>query len=141
MTRDADVIIIGGGPAGSMAGSALTGRGLRVLLLDKKRFPRDKPCGGGIRASLRVRVPRWGKSSAIAPPRRAGRPSCRRQKPCTAFVRNLRGVLARVPRVREALDQPRPLDVWCGEKVDRFGIPADERSIIIARVCRMKALS
>ncbi|MCI0820025.1 MAG: geranylgeranyl reductase family protein [Chloroflexi bacterium] len=43
-----DVIVAGAGPAGSMAARLLANRGARVLLLDKQRFPRDKPCGGGV---------------------------------------------------------------------------------------------
>lgn len=45
---DFDVIIVGAGPAGSTAAYRLAGQGARVALLDKARFPRDKPCGGGI---------------------------------------------------------------------------------------------
>src|SRR5262249_53662558 len=47
----------GGGPAGSMAGIALARRGVRARLLDRHRFPRDKPCGGGIRWSVLRRFP------------------------------------------------------------------------------------
>ncbi len=43
-----DVIVIGAGPAGSTTAYRLAREGARVLLLDKARFPRDKPCGGGI---------------------------------------------------------------------------------------------
>ena len=43
-----DVIVAGAGPAGSTAARLLAQRGASVLLLDKKRFPRDKPCGGGV---------------------------------------------------------------------------------------------
>src|SRR5262249_41679897 len=43
-----DVIVVGGGPAGSMTGFRLADAGASVLLLDKARFPRDKPCGGGL---------------------------------------------------------------------------------------------
>jgi geranylgeranyl reductase family protein len=43
-----DVAILGGGPAGSVAAYHLASAGARVLLLDKARFPRDKPCGGGV---------------------------------------------------------------------------------------------
>jgi geranylgeranyl reductase family protein len=43
-----DVIIAGGGPSGSTAGRLLAQQGVRVLLLDKQAFPRDKPCGGGV---------------------------------------------------------------------------------------------
>ena len=40
-----DVIIIGGGPAGSSAAISLAQRGARVLLLEEKRMPRGKLCG------------------------------------------------------------------------------------------------
>jgi geranylgeranyl reductase family protein len=43
-----DAIVIGAGPAGSTTAYRLAREGARVLLLDKARFPRDKPCGGGI---------------------------------------------------------------------------------------------
>jgi geranylgeranyl reductase family protein len=45
-----DAIVVGAGPAGSTAAYRLARKGARVLLLDKARFPRDKPCGGGISA-------------------------------------------------------------------------------------------
>jgi geranylgeranyl reductase family protein len=43
-----DVIVIGAGPAGSVTAYRLASSGASVLLLDKARFPRDKPCGGGL---------------------------------------------------------------------------------------------
>jgi geranylgeranyl reductase family protein len=43
-----DVAVVGGGPAGSTAAYRLARAGKRVLLVDKARFPRDKPCGGGV---------------------------------------------------------------------------------------------
>jgi geranylgeranyl reductase family protein len=43
-----DVLIVGAGPAGSAAAMHLARGGARVLLADKARFPRDKPCGGGV---------------------------------------------------------------------------------------------
>jgi len=43
-----DAIVVGAGPAGSTAAYRLATAGSRVLLLDKARFPRDKPCGGGL---------------------------------------------------------------------------------------------
>ena len=43
-----DVIVVGAGPAGSLAAYRLASAGRKVLLLDKARFPRDKPCGGGV---------------------------------------------------------------------------------------------
>jgi choline dehydrogenase-like flavoprotein len=46
--RRHDVIVIGAGPAGSTAAYRLARAGADVLLLDRARFPRDKPCGGGV---------------------------------------------------------------------------------------------
>ena len=43
-----DALIVGAGPAGSTAAFHLARGGARVLLADKARFPRDKPCGGGV---------------------------------------------------------------------------------------------
>ena len=43
-----DVIVVGAGPAGSTAAYRLATAGASVLLVDKARFPRDKPCGGGL---------------------------------------------------------------------------------------------
>jgi flavin-dependent dehydrogenase len=42
---DYDVIIIGAGPAGSTVSTLLAREGLRALLLEKSRFPREKLCG------------------------------------------------------------------------------------------------
>ncbi|MDQ3743685.1 MAG: NAD(P)/FAD-dependent oxidoreductase, partial [Acidobacteriota bacterium] len=42
---DFDAIIIGGGPAGASAAIHLAARGARVLLAERKKFPRAKLCG------------------------------------------------------------------------------------------------
>jgi geranylgeranyl reductase family protein len=49
--RDADVIAVGGGPAGSVTAALLAERGHRVLLLDKARFPRHKACSEYVNAA------------------------------------------------------------------------------------------
>lgn len=43
-----DALIVGGGPAGSTCARALVQAGLRVLVMDKRPFPRDKVCAGWI---------------------------------------------------------------------------------------------
>ncbi len=44
MADDAEVIVVGAGPAGSATAFFLARAGVDVLLLDRARFPRDKPC-------------------------------------------------------------------------------------------------
>jgi geranylgeranyl reductase family protein len=43
-----DAIVVGAGPAGSVSAYRLAQAGASVLLADRARFPRDKPCGGGL---------------------------------------------------------------------------------------------
>lgn len=43
-----DVIIAGGGPAGSYLGYLLSAAGYKIAILEKEKFPRNKPCGGGV---------------------------------------------------------------------------------------------
>jgi menaquinone-9 beta-reductase len=45
---DFDLIIVGAGPAGSNAASVALDAGLRVVQIDSARFPRVKPCAGGV---------------------------------------------------------------------------------------------
>jgi geranylgeranyl reductase family protein len=41
----ADVIVVGGGPAGSVTAAQLANEGYEVLLLERATFPREKACG------------------------------------------------------------------------------------------------
>jgi geranylgeranyl reductase family protein len=54
-----DAAVVGAGPAGSTTAYLLARAGARVLLVDRARFPRDKPCGGGLtwRAVRELPVP------------------------------------------------------------------------------------
>ncbi len=43
-----DVIVVGSGPAGSITAHDCAKAGLRTLLLEKSKHPREKPCGGAV---------------------------------------------------------------------------------------------
>jgi len=52
-----DAIVVGAGPAGASAAYWLGEAGKRVLVLEKARLPRYKPCGGGVPKSVFARFP------------------------------------------------------------------------------------
>jgi geranylgeranyl reductase family protein len=45
---DYDVAVVGAGPAGSTAARLLAAAGRSVVVIDRARFPRSKPCGGAL---------------------------------------------------------------------------------------------
>ncbi len=47
-SRDTDVLVIGGGPAGAAAGYWLAKHGHDVTIVERKSFPREKTCGDGL---------------------------------------------------------------------------------------------
>src|SRR5256886_8387663 len=81
--RSFDAVVVGAGPAGSIAALVLARGGARVALADKASFPRDKACGDlvgprGVQvlAELGVRVPDAGQGSdllAVGPSGRASK--------------------------------------------------------------------
>lgn len=54
--READVLIVGGGPAGASCARELVKAGKRVIVLDKASFPRDKLCAGWVPPGLFSRI-------------------------------------------------------------------------------------
>ena len=69
MTEDVwDLVVVGAGPAGSCAalGALKASPGLRVLLLDRSDFPRDKSCGDGIAPHVLDALATVGATDAVA---------------------------------------------------------------------------
>ena len=80
--RPFDAVVVGAGPAGSIAALVLARGGARVALADKASFPRDKACGDlvgprGVQvlAELGVRVPDAGQGSDLLAVGPSGRSS------------------------------------------------------------------
>jgi flavin-dependent dehydrogenase len=69
MIASVDVAIAGAGPAGVATALGCARRGLEVALLDRARFPRDKPCGEGL---LPAAVAALDELGLLAEARRAG---------------------------------------------------------------------
>jgi len=65
-TNNFDVIIAGAGPAGSSAAIHLARRGLRVLLVEQKKFPRPKLCGEFISPECRQHFEKLGVAVAMS---------------------------------------------------------------------------
>lgn len=60
-----DLAVIGAGPAGAAAAFHAASAGLRVALLDKSEFPRDKICGDGLTARAVVELQKLGLEDEI----------------------------------------------------------------------------
>ena len=65
-TNDFDVIIAGGGPAGTSAAIHLARRDVRVLLIEQKKFPRAKLCGEFISPECQRHFENLGVAEAMA---------------------------------------------------------------------------
>jgi geranylgeranyl reductase family protein len=71
---DADVIVVGAGPSGSTTAYHLAQAGLRVLVLEKAAFPREKVCGDGltpravrslVRMGVDIDAPGWIRNKGL----------------------------------------------------------------------------
>ncbi len=57
MRKEYDVIISGAGPSGSLLGFLLASNNVKTLIIEKKKFPRQKICAGGIQHRVLDLIP------------------------------------------------------------------------------------
>jgi geranylgeranyl reductase family protein len=69
--KQVDVLIVGGGPAGSTLAWSLRDSGLTVTILDKQTFPRDKVCAGWVTPAvieeLQINLDDYAKGRTLQP--------------------------------------------------------------------------
>ena len=70
-SRQFDILSVGGGPAGSTLAWALRNSGLKVAILDKQTFPRDKVCAGwvtpAVMQELEIDLDDYGQGRTLQP--------------------------------------------------------------------------
>lgn len=68
MPQTADLIVVGAGPGGSACAYYAARSGLDVLLLDRQKFPRDKPCGDALMPHTASEVALMGLTDWLSDP-------------------------------------------------------------------------
>ena len=66
MPSQADVLVVGAGPAGSACAQMLARAGLHTVLVDQHDFPRDKVCGDGLIPDSHAALKRLGVYEEVA---------------------------------------------------------------------------
>ena len=119
-------LVVGAGPAGSVAATVLARGGARVALVDKAGFPRDKACGDlvgprGVQLlrdlGLPLRRPAAGRGHGRGRARPAGGSGCPAPPACTYPGHGLRGHPQ--PRSTPRCTRPRSTPAPCRSSAGR----------------------
>jgi flavin-dependent dehydrogenase len=118
-----DVLIAGAGPAGAIAGLVLARAGVRVLIVDRETFPRDKLCGDTLNPGAIALLGRLGITGG---PLGDARPLAG-----MVLTDERRAVPARYPdgQVGRAITR-RVLDAWLLDLAIRAGAKFEERVMV-----------
>jgi flavin-dependent dehydrogenase len=104
----ADVAVVGGGPAGSVTALLLARAGVDVVLLERRRMPRSKPCGDCLSAQAARLLERLGLLDAVLRARPARLRGWRIISPAgSAFESRFADVCRGDARVETAIAMPR----------------------------------
>ncbi|HAR95856.1 MAG TPA: hypothetical protein DCR97_07840 [Deltaproteobacteria bacterium] len=116
-----DVIVAGAGPAGCVAAKRCAEKGLRTLLIERRRLPRDKVCSGMIVGRLAKAMVEEGFS----------------ELPRDIVLETLPGLTLWVPeagqstiRTSVAITWRRDLDFWMAKEALEKGVEVWDRSVV-----------
>lgn len=110
-----DVIVVGSGPGGSAAAKKCAEKGLKTLLLEKKKLPRDKVCSGMIMGPWAKIIIR--EEFGNIPPEILA-------DPCflSGHMIHVAGTPSRIINWRTPIAWRRDLDFWMNQKVLDSGV-------------------
>ena len=162
-----DVAIIGGGPAGSSCATFCAAAGLRVILIEREKFPREKVCGDCInpacwpvleRLGLAEQIRTWphgildavefiaigGQRLRVRLPDDVGGEIAIKRSFFDDVLLNRareRGVEVREKTIVTALDRSAPgdwkIDIVAERLIARIVVGADGRNSTVARLCNL----
>ena len=123
-----DVLVVGAGPAGSIAALVLARAGVNVTVVDRATFPRDKLCGDSVNPGAMALLERLGLAAAVR----------ERALPVRGMLLTGPGgaaVDARYPRgVAGCSIRRRDLDALLLEASSRAGARLEERTRVVAPI-------
>jgi len=120
-----DVIVVGAGPGGSMAAKKCADYGMKVLVLERRKLPRDKNCSGLIMKPWCENIIREEFGEEI-PRRVLASPYWLK-----GYMLHLPGIEPQKVEVRQGYSRRRDLDYWLSQKAKDNGAEIWEKAKVI----------